>query len=439
MRLALKDRLINIIFILFPLSFILGNFAINLNIVLFISFFLFDLARDKNKFYEENKTYFFISLIFIAYLFFNTLISNYFESENIIKAIFYIRFFLLFIAIKYYIEKDVIKLNLTFKYWSILLTIVFVDLLFEIINGKNLLGYSANIPGRLASFFKDELIVGFFLSSFGLILISNLISRNLKYAFLLLLLIFAVLITGERTSFIRLFLTLFFVFIFIDNININKKKLLTISISFFILFVGIINFSNISYFENIKKRYGIRYVEKDNWYSIGGLDFRSKPNICKAESCKGEVFDTTSNFYYKTHYGKYYLISKHILAENLFFGTGNKTFRVACKDYKKVLENIYKLTDPGCTTHPHQIYYELISEHGLIGTFIILILLFYLLFIPMKKMSLRNDIFKLIIFFYLISYFIPIIPSGSFFSTVNSFIYWFFYGFYTSKKSNMTN
>ena len=204
---------------------------------------------------------------------------------------------------------------------------------------------------------------------------------------------------------------------------------LLITISFFLLF----NYSNYQYFDNIKKRYSIKYVEKDNWYSVGGLSLK-KPAPCMAESCKGIIFDDHPNIYYKTHYGKYFIISKHIFLDNIFFGTGYRTFRKSCPDYIDILDSKYRLSNPGCTTHPHQIYYELISDHGLVGTLLILFIILYLLIKPMQNFKIRKDVFKLSLFFYLIAYFLPIIPSGSFFPTVNSFIFWLIYGLYIANN-----
>ena len=174
-----------------------------------------------------------------------------------------------------------------------------------------------------------------------------------------------------------------------------------------------------------------------NWTRVGGLSL-TKPGPCMIESCKGVIFDDHPNLYYKTHYGKYYLISKHIFLDNIFFGTGYRTFRKSCGDYVEVLETDYKLSTPGCTTHPHQIYYEFISDHGFVGTFLILSIIISLLIKPFKTSKIRQDIFKLSLFIYLIAYFLPILPGGSFFTTVNSFIFWLFYGLYIA-NNKLTN
>ena len=432
-----KKNFINLLFVLLPISFILGNSAINLNIGLIALFFLVDLTKDRKIFYNENRIFFFIFFVFAIYLLISSLISNYYDNENLLKAFLYIRFFLFALAIKFYIDNDKINFNLIAKFWLIFLFIVIIDIFYESIVGKNMLGYISPSAGRLVSFFKDELIVGFFVSTLGLISFSILIYKNRKYSLLFLLLIPIIFLTGERSSFIKIFFAISMISIIVEKNFFDKKIFFSSFLLIIILLTLVFNFSNHQYFEDIKKRYSVKYIEKDNWYSIGGLSL-TKPAPCKAESCKGIIFDDHPNLYYKTHYGKYYLISKHIFLDNIFFGTGYRTFRKSCADYVNILDSKYRLSNPGCTTHPHQIYYELISDHGLLGTFVILSIILYLLIKPMQYFKIRHDIFKLSLFFYLIAYLLPIIPSGSFFTTVNSSIFWLFYGLYIA-NNKLTN
>ena len=53
-----------------------------------------------------------------------------------------------------------------------------LDIIFEINFGQNLLGFSAEMPGRIASFFGDELVVGAFYHGFILICLSYLYYSN---------------------------------------------------------------------------------------------------------------------------------------------------------------------------------------------------------------------------------------------------------------------
>ena len=113
-----------------------------------------------------------------------------------------------------------------------------------------------------------------------------------------------------------------------------------------------------------------------------------------------------------------------------------KNFRTACKNYENEVVQFQKEIDKtdrdlypnGCGTHPHQIYNEFLSEHGILGSFIILFLISRLI---LKNFKVNNNSnLNLVCFFYLILYFIPILPSGSFFSTLPSTFFWINYLFY---------
>ena len=64
------------------------------------------------------------------------------------------------------------------------------------------------------------------------------------------------------------------------------------------------------------------------------------------------------------------------------------------------------------------------SEHGIVGY----IFFFYMMFVGLKKFFNNSLITKNIFHYsagvYLIVFFIPVIPSGSFFSTFNGTLFW---------------
>ena len=73
-------------------------------------------------------------------------------------------------------------------------------------------------------------------------------------------------------------------------------------------------------------------------------------------------------------------------------GVGNKNYRVeTCRDLKKDVYKKDKYESYICTTHPHQIYFELLSEHGLIGTLIILFILYKLVFSKISTAIKENN------------------------------------------------
>jgi O-antigen ligase len=68
-----------------------------------------------------------------------------------------------------------------------------------------------------------------------------------------------------------------------------------------------------------------------------------------------------------------------------------------------------------CTTHPHQIYFEFLSEHGLIGTFIILLIFYKLIFSKILKTIREKNYIKIGSLIYLTLCFSSYYSKWSFF------------------------
>ena len=61
----------------------------------------------------------------------------------------------------------------------------------------------------------------------------------------------------------------------------------------------------------------------------------------------------------------------------------------------------------------------MLSEHGLVGTIIIMSIIFYLMFRIIKKIIESRNFVQAGCFAFLLINFIPILPSGSFFNNFN--------------------
>ena len=97
---------------------------------------------------------------------------------------------------------------------------------------------------------------------------------------------------------------------------------------------------------------------------------------------------------------------------------GNKNYRVETCSNSNSNAKYY------CITHPHQIYIELLAEHGIFGSIILLSIIFFLIFRNLKAMILSRNLIQVGAFAYLLTNFLPILPSGSFFNDFNSTIFW---------------
>jgi hypothetical protein len=141
--------------------------------------------------------------------------------------------------------------------------------------------------------------------------------------------------------------------------------------------------------------------------------------------------------YKETQHGAHFDAAIKIFEKNILFGVGNKNFREECQ--KDVyINNDYARTAQRCSTHPHQIYYELLSEHGLIGTISLLSVIFYSLFNGIKIYLLNKNSIHLASILFVFAQFLPVIPSGSFFTTWSSTIFWLNFSiliFYNNKSN----
>ncbi len=386
------EKIYLILFFLIPVSIVIGSAASLVNILLIVIFFLLISLKELRK-EKLNKSEIIFLFIIYFYLIFNTFIAIDFGSSAT-RNFGFIRFILLFIAINYFFIKFRKTENI-FNFWSLVIFIVVFDSFFEFYTGKNTLGYGEIYGDRIVSFFKDEPIVGGYLNGFIFIIIGyyfdKLIDRDLKFKFILIFLILllfsAVIITGERSNGIKLLIGLSLFFILNKRLDYKKKAITFISI--FLLFITTLLSSNY-----LKSRY------------YGGFIY----HFTDKERLK--------IFLEKQEYFELYKSGIAIFKDYPLFGVGNKNYRVV------TIRDAEIKKDYEISTHPHQVYIELLSEHGGLGTIIILSFIFILMFKHLKIIILSRNSLQLGCFVYLIINFIPILPGGSFFSDFLSTLFW---------------
>ena len=126
-----------------------------------------------------------------------------------------------------------------------------------------------------------------------------------------------------------------------------------------------------------------------------------------------------------TPWGLHIQKSLKLFIEKPLIGHGIKSFRIKCENYELFIERNEK-KHTACSTHPHNLIMELLSEQGIIG-----FTLFFTLFFILFKKSLQNHGFfsrnfslislRALIF---VIIFIPK-PVGSIFSSINATMIWF--------------
>ena len=394
-----------IFFSLLPVSLILGNLAININIICIdLSLILYSILFNDWKW---AKSKLFKSLILIQiYLIFSSVYSIIFKFdhqyiyEGLYRSVGFFKYVILVFSFSL-IDKLKMKFDFIIKIWSIITIVTILDVFYEKIFGHNIFGFISPDHTRIVSFFKDEMVVGAFLLLFGLITSVYFIDEKSKkktykilFNILIILLPISIFITGERSNSIRMFIILFTLFIFIpkEKFLIDKKKtVLALFLGIFLLF----NFS-----ESTKQKY---------------TEFFERIVVSKNHNSQ----DLFENIIYFSHYD----VAWRIFKDNPLIGIGSKNFRWEChkKEYFDVSK---KYSMQRCSTHPHQIHFELLSEQGIIGYILILGILLNYTFRVLFRAYKNIEIFKFSVALYIVTYLLPLLPSGSMFSTFGGSNLW---------------
>lgn len=385
-----------------PISIIIGNAAVNINIIIINIFFLFYCYKYNHWVWLKNKTFLYLILIYL-FLIFNSIYSFYFIVEDevggLVRSVLFIKFILLVFAFLILLDDNL--LDKILKNWLIISVVVILDVLFEKWVGHNLIGFKSPDPARAASFFKDELVVGGYIFCFGYASLTYLLQKDLKkkyflfLAIILLIIPLTIFLTGERSNFVKSFL-LFFTIIFFLKKNeffFDYKTLLVIFIISLSLLILLNNNSKNRYFELYKR---IQIVE---------------PNTT--------ILEKLENIRYIAHFdAAIKMFKSHPVS-----GVGNKNYRKECsKDvyYEKKI----KFSEQRCSTHPHQIHFEILSEQGLLGYIIIIYFITMFLVKNIKVFLQTKNVFHLSNITYLTLFLMPILPGGGIFSTFNGSTFW---------------
>ena len=129
--------ILNILFSLIPLSYIIGNFAINLNIFLLIVFSLIvynrKIFKTKLLFIDKVILCFFVFSLFSAIVNTIELSSDDHDKSILIKSILFFRYLLLYFILRYLVENDLIN----FK-WFFISSLILKIFLLKNINEKTI-------------------------------------------------------------------------------------------------------------------------------------------------------------------------------------------------------------------------------------------------------------------------------------------------------------
>ena len=390
---------------LYPLAIISGNLLTNIFILLISLSFFINFKDNKKSFTDKI---FYILGFFFTSLLVNTIFSI--DPQNSFPRVIKILLIIFFILeIKRLIETyEKSYLKYIFLSWFLIFFVLSLDIIFEVIFGYNTIGIKSYMPGRIASFFGDELVAGGFYHGFILFFLSYLFTQKINNNILLIIIISVLLISfliGERSNFIKIFLSIIIFSILVFKIDYKIK--ISVLLIFLISVATIISFN-----DYYKSRY---FSQIKTLFSKNGY----------------------SKYMKQSQYGAHRDAAIKILNENFIFGVGLKNYRYEV--LKKKYENQdFLLTNRRAATHPHQIHHELLSETGIFGYLCFLIFLILSLYLGIKNYIKNKSLYLLSSIIFIITSILPLLPSGSFFTTFTSGIFWLnfaiMFGF-TSTKS----
>ena len=363
---------IQILFVIFIITMFLGPAIPDIIASLLSVYCLYLLMKDKKI--DENVL---ILSFFFIFLLIPNLFSNYLPYA-LVEFIVNIRYFLFAYFIAIYSN---LKIEFIIKILFIFTFILSIDLILQYIIGYNIIGIpiESNHGGtRASSFFGHELVAGSYILKFGLPVLGYLLYKNKYLVFFLLLIIFeiAIICTGERMTFLLFGLGIMTILI-LKKINFLK-----------LIAIGIICVLTLFSLYSVEERVKIRTQDFIN------------------------SFNTQDKNYFYGGHRAHFLTAFEIFKNYPYFGTGHRTFRIACD--KDEIKSKIKTNVPGCSTHPHNTYLEILSDFGLFGLIVFLISTIILLYKFIKNDTHKN--YAMGFFASFITIIWPISSSGNFFN-----------------------
>ena len=377
------------LFILLPVALITGPFLPDLFLTLIALYFLVTSIQKRLFTYFQNK-FVYIFAIFCLYIIINGFFSND-PIASLIKSngpIFYFRYLFFILGCWYLLDRNPKLIH--YFCGSLLLVIIFVifDGLVQWQTGTNLLGFRPT-GNRIPGIFKDEEILGHFLShvvplAFALMLFLFKFQKKqivLMMIFLILSEVF-IFITNDRSAFLKIF-QFTVLLIFLSN-RFKLFRILSFIISMIIISIILFN----------------------SPFSKG----RYSQTLDSVQSTKIPYMPWTPA------HEQHFALAFDFFLENPVFGKGPQYFKYTCINQPDLM---------GCTSHPHNYYFQTLAELGLVGVGFLFFSLLYLSIILIRQFFnvwvwKKNTYFipdHLVSLYSLIFLFVwPLIPNASFYN-----------------------
>jgi hypothetical protein len=301
----LGNNFLKFIFFTFPFLLISGPFLPDLFVVFISLYFVVYFFFRNFLLFRNNLIFFFL----IFYLYIN--ISSYFAylpSVSFQTSVPYIRF-ILFAVFTAYLLKNILDLKkIIFYSFLISYVLLFVDALIQISTGQNILGYPI-VNARVASLFRDKLIMGSYVARTLPILIAISYLENLKHGnfirtFCIILAGTLVYLSAERISSFFYIMTVIVYLFLLPN---KKQVFYYIGLSAFVFLILI--FSKPSSLERI-------YKHTVNQMGVG------------------------YQFLFSERHEMHFLTAYRMFLDRKFLGHGIKSFRYLCDDPRYTVKEV---------------------------------------------------------------------------------------------------
>lgn len=304
-----------------------GPFFPDLIVSLSALIFLVYVIRNKVTYYFNNKPL----IIFFIFCIYCILVSIFVAKNRILSlgsSLFYFRIGLFACLIWHLIDQN--KKILTYFYYVLIVCflVLIVDGYIQFFTGTNIIGLPLK-PGRVSSFFGNELILGSYLSRLFPLLLALFILKEKKqlevYSMIILFILLSglIYISGERAAFALHVLSSMFILVLLEKYL--KFKIILLALSAILIVLLTFNFSEVK----------DRMVDDP------------------VNTIQKSMFTPQHDSLIRTAY--------NMFLDKPLVGHGPKMFRVICGDEK------YAVGIMPCGTHPHNFYVQMLAEIGIIG------------------------------------------------------------------------
>ena len=396
------EFIIYYLIVFLPISLVSGPFLSDLSVSIITIIFIYLSFKKKLYFYYKNI----FSKIF-GIFFLILLLTSFFSLDPIIsfkKTIVYFRFWIFVLAVWYISSKNRKLINHLILSFTIIFLTLIIDGYIQFFFEKNILGWPIQGASRLSSLFKDELILGSYLSRllpiyFGLLVLTKFDKKIYKY--MLFFIVFVgietlIFMSGERVAFF--FVNASSLMLIITMKNYKSFRIFSIITSIILIF------SLINLYPQSTNRIFNKTIEQ--------LGFNDNKN-------------TSQRYIFSMEHQNHYISAIRMFKDNKITGVGPRMFRNKCGEKK------YNLFE-GCSTHPHNTYIQLLAETGLMGFIFGFSIFFITIFFITKHLIykfFRNKIiyndFQLCLLSAMVISIWPFVPTGGIFNNWLNIIYFF--------------